>query len=210
MSLVFHSPGEAGSIKPFESFPFEIRVGTSLAILFSDPLSHAVLLSHLEGALLEKTGEVYHINVGRASPPPIRKVVENVEGFYFARTVRFGEVMASLREIPEEVSFVIDSFPHLKDVTTEGLLELIDTAGSKSITLVLSHSPLILNELDLPGEFQRNFILPEIFDYLIAVRTASYRGHYRMGISLLRAPAEEFSYVGEHTVPIDAAVKKVL
>jgi hypothetical protein len=209
MSLVFQFPEEAKVITPFESFPVTIRLGSSLAVLFSDGLSQTLFLSYLEAALL-KEGPVYHIEVGRSSIPPVEKVIEKTDQFYFAKTVRFHDILSALKEIPNDSSLVVDGFPLLRGISSEGILELVDTAGSRGITIVLSHSPLVLNELDLPGEFRGNFLIPEIFDYLLVIRTGSYRGHYRIGVSVLRAPFEEVYSLGEHSLPADALVKKLL
>ncbi|ASJ00509.1 hypothetical protein [Thermococcus gorgonarius] len=209
MSLVFQPLEEEESVRPFDGFPFDIKLGSSLAVLFSEPLSQAVFLTYLEAALLEK-GEVYHVSVGRTSAPPVNRLLDSTEGFYFARTTRFEDVLMASREVPTGSSLVVDGFPALLGISSEGLLELVDESGSKNITLILSHTPVVLNELDLPGEFQRNFLVPEVFDYLLAIRSASYRSHYKMGISALRLPLEWVSLVGEHTIPADSIVKRVL
>jgi len=210
MGLVFQTPEESEVIKPFEALPFGIKIGSSLGVLFSDEHAEAVFLAYTEASLLEK-GSVYHVNVGSGfSPSLLRRVRENLDGFYFGRAFHLQTVLDALNSVDDGVSFAVAGFPLLKGISADGMVEAVETAGEKGITLILTHSPLSLNELDLPSEFRSYFLLPELLDYLIVARTAAYRGHYRMNLSLLRAPADFLSTLGEHTIPLDGAIKALL
>ncbi|NJF25970.1 hypothetical protein [Thermococcus sp. Bubb.Bath] len=210
MGLIFQTPEESEVVKPFEALPFGINLGSSLGVLFSDEHAEAVFLAYTEASLLER-GAVYHVNVGGGfSPSLLRRVKDNLEGFYFGKAFRLQTVLDALNSVEGGASFVVAGFPLLKGISADGIVEAVETAGEKGVTLILTHSPLSLNELDLPLEFRNYFLLPELFDYLIVARTAAYRGHYRMNLSLLRAPADFLGSLGEHTIPLDDAIKALL
>lgn len=71
---------------------------------------------------------------------------------------------------------------------------------------------MAFNELDHPGEFTRLFKLPpEVLDALLILRTNSYRGHYRLNMTISKAPPPEWvSSLGDHSIPIDGLVKPLL
>ncbi len=106
---------------------------------------------------------------------------------------------------------VASPFPTLLNRSAETLVEvrkLVD--GKGGLVLVLGHSTIDLNELDLPGEFRRFFDVPELFEALAVLRTSSYRGHHRLNATVLRAPPEYVSAVGDHSIPVDSLVKPLL
>ncbi|ASJ03189.1 hypothetical protein A3L09_07950 [Thermococcus profundus] len=210
MTLVFHTPDQSEEVKPFEGFPLGIRQGSSSAVLFSDELSEVFLVTYLEAALLEG-GSVYHVQVGGGfTPSTLRRIKEDISGFHFGKTYRLSSVVEALKTMEPGSSLVVSGFPLLRDRSTDGLLELLEIAGEKDVTLILTHTPIVLNELDLPGEFSSHYLLPELFDYLFVARMSSYRGHYRLNVSLLRAPADFVGNLGEHSIPVDSEIKALL
>lgn len=210
MALIFEAPEETVEVKPFESFPFGIKEGSSLALLFSDELSEVFLLSYLERALLEN-GKVYHVQVsGGFSPSSVSRIGASMENFYFARTYRLQDVVEALDVIEPGSALVVSGFPLLHGKSGSDVIDMLDRATERDLTLVLSHTPLVLNELDLFGEFRRYFEPPELFDYLIVARVKSYRGHYRLGLSMIRAPSDLIALLGDHSVPVDKEIAPLL
>lgn len=210
MALVFHTLAEPEEIKPLEEFPFGIRRGSSLAVLFSDELSEAFLVSRIEAAFLEK-GSVYHVQIGGGfSLGILRRIRDDLSGFYFGTAYKMSTVMEAVNAVEPGSTLVVSRFPLVKGKSADGIMELLETAGERDVTLLLTHTPLVLNELDLAGEFLSHYLVPELFDYLFVARVSSYRGHYRLNVSLLRAPADLVKYLGEHSIPVDAEIRQIL
>ncbi len=210
MALVFTAPGEREEVKPFEGFPFGIERGSSVAVLFSDELSEVFLLAYIERAFLERD-KVYHVQVsGGFSPLVIHRIATDTGNLHFGRTYRIQDVIRALDVVDPGSALVVSGFPLLEGRNGSTVVEVLERASERDLTLFLSHTPLVLNELDLFGEFTRYFEFPELFEYLLVARVKSYRGHYRLGISLLRAPGELVSLLGEHSVPIDKEIAPIL
>ncbi|EEB73068.1 hypothetical protein [Thermococcus sp. AM4] len=210
MALIFTVPEEREKIIPFEGFPLGIERGSSIAMLFSDELSEVFLLAYLEAALLEG-GKVYHVQVGGGfSPLVIRRIVSDTGNFHFGKTYRLQDVIGAMDFVEPGSALVVSGFPLLDGKNGSAVVKVLEKASERDLTLVLTHTPLVLNELDLFGEFRRYFEFPELFEYLMVARVTSYRGHYRLGISLLRAPGELVGLLGEHSVPIDKEIAPLL
>lgn len=210
MTLVFHAPSESEEVKPFEDFPLGVKRGSSLAILFPDELSEVFLLSCFEAAMLD-LGPVYHVQVGGGfGPGALSKIREDLRGFYFGKAYRIQEIVEGTGMIEPGSTLVVAGFPLLDYRTVRNTVRILEIAGEKGLTVILAHTPLMLNELDLPGEFSAHFEVPELFDYLMVARVRSYRGHYRLNVSLLRVPADLVGLLGDHSIPIDTEIKPIL
>ncbi|WP_245612469.1 hypothetical protein [Palaeococcus ferrophilus] len=120
-----------------------------------------------------------------------------------------GELVRAL-EIVEENSFVfVSNFSILGagEGDVVGLRRLIDEKG---LYAVFSQNTLELNELNLNAEYRRLFVLPELYEYLIVIRSSSYRGHYRLNVSLSKLPALHIKNVGEHSITVDEKAKLLM
>lgn len=210
MPLIFEKPEAPQSILPFQGFPVEVKLGSSSAVLYGDVHSSTLVTSYLQLALLEKL-PVYHVSVGGSySPGAMEKLGKNLSEFYFGRAYSLSEIADAVSSIEEGSAVFISGFSLLPDLSPKGILELVDLADGRGLTLVLSHFSLSLNELDLPGEFRSHFYVPEIFDYLLVARTSSYRGHYRLNLSILKAPSEYLGRIGDHSIQVDGLIKPLL
>lgn len=209
MPAFFHPPEDDGGILPFEGFPLTFSQGTLSAVVSTDNLSSTLFItSSLASAL--RLGKAYHIGPGRsASPVLIRRFGSNVENFLVGNVYSGKELVEALGYVDEGSFVLVSRFPLLAGTNPEVILEVRRIADEHSLRVVLHHEAMIFNELDIPGEFSRLFKLPELFDSLLVLRTSSYRGHYRMNITVLKAPPESVSSVGEHSIPVTELVRLI-
>ncbi|WP_297521061.1 hypothetical protein [Thermococcus sp.] len=208
---MFFKPAELQprEVKPLDAFPVALPAGSVSGIVFADQLAEEVFVHHLIASAL-KDGPVYHIGPGALSVRVLEELSESVSNLYAGNAYTVEELMEALRLVEDASLVIVRRFPLLLNVSAENVVELKRTADEKGLFLVLCHPSLELNELDLPGEFGKLFLLPELFDLLAVLRTSSYRGHHRMNITVLRAPAEYVASVGDHSVPIDSLARPFL
>ena len=212
MMPMFFKPAELESreVKPFEAFPLAFQGGSLAGVVATDELAGAVFLYHLVSNALSN-GPVYHIGPGSSLSVKILKTLtEDVSNLYAGNVYTVEELIRALELVEENSLAVVSLFPTLLNRSGEAMVEIRRLVDRKGIVLVLMHTTLELNELDLPGEFKRLYDLPELFESLIVLRTSSYRGHYRLNMTVLRAPAEYVASVGDHSIPIDSLVKPLL
>jgi len=207
---MFFKPAELQprEVKPFDSFPVALPAGSVSGIVSADQLAGEVFVHHLVASAL-KDGPAYHIGP-ILSIRILEEMSDSTSSLYAGSVYTADELMDAFELVEEGSLVVVRRFPVLLGVSGEKLVELRRTADERGLTVVLCHSTLELNELDLPGEFRKLFLLPEIFDLLAVLRTSSYRGHYRLNVTVLRAPAEHVASVGDHSIPADSLVKPFL
>ena len=209
---MFFKPAELESreVKPFDAFPLAFAEGSLSGVVSTDELAETVFLHHLIAASLEN-GPVYHVGPGSSlSLKSLKNLVEDLSNLYAGNVYSVDELLEALKIVEDGSLVIVSRFPALLNRSVEKLVEVRRLVDKKGLTLVLGHSTMELNELDLPGEFRRLYDLPEIFEALAVLRTSSYRGHYRMNLTVLRAPAEYVASVGDHSIPIDSLVRPFL
>ncbi|NJE01323.1 hypothetical protein E3E42_05330 [Thermococcus sp. JdF3] len=209
---MFFKPAELQSreVKPFEGFPFGLSEGSLSGIIATDELAETAFLYHLVANAL-KDGPVYHIGPGTAfSVKLLKRLTEDVSNLYAGNVYSVDELLTALGIVEDGSLVVVSLFPTLLNRSAEGIVEIRRVVDKKGLILVLSHTTIELNELDLPGEFRRFYELPEVFEVLAVLRTSSYRGHYRLNMTVLKAPPEYLSAVGDHSVSIDSMIKPLL
>ncbi|NJE76944.1 hypothetical protein E3E37_08420 [Thermococcus sp. ES12] len=209
---MFFKPAELQSreVKPFEGFPFGLSEGSIAGIISTDELAETVFLYHLVANAL-KDGPVYHIGPGTAfSVKLLKRLTDDVSNLYVGNVYSIDELVAALNVVEDGSLVVVSLFPALLNRSAEGVVEVRKLVDGKGLILVLGHTTIELNELDLPGEFRRLYDLPEIFEALAVLRTSSYRGHYRFNMTVLKAPPDHVSSVGDHSIPIDSLIKPLL
>ena len=212
MMPMFFKPAELQSreIKPFDEFPVAFSEGSLAGIIATDELAGALFVYHtLSKALPE--GPVYHVGPGPSvSPKVLGRLVEDLSNLYAGNVYSIEELLRALESVEDGSPVIVSNFPALLNRTSEGMVEIRRLVDGKGLIMILMHTTLELNELDLPGEFRRLYTLPELFETLAVLRTSSYRGHYRLNMTVLRAPAEYVSKVGEHSIPVDSLVRPLL
>jgi hypothetical protein len=209
---MFFKPAELQSreVKPFEGFPFGLSEGSIAGIISTDELAETAFLYHLVANAL-KDGPVYHIGPGTAfSVKLLKRLTDDVSNLYAGNVYSIDELVAALNVVEDRSLVVVSLFPALLNRSAEGVVEVRKLVDGKGLILVLGHTTIELNELDLPGEFRRLYDLPEIFEALAVLRTSSYRGHYRLNMTVLKTPPEYVSSVGDHSIPIDSLIKPLL
>ncbi len=208
---MFFKPAELQprEVKPFDAFPVALPAGSVSGIVFADQLAEEVFVHHLIASAL-KDGPAYHIGPGSLSIRILEKLSESTSNLYAGNAYTTEELMNAMKLVEDDSLVVVRRFSLLLGLSGEKVVEIKRIADEKGLTVVLCHSTLELNELDLPGEFGKLFFIPELFDMLAVLRTSSYRGHYRMNITVLRAPAEYVASVGDHSVPIDSLARPFL
>ncbi|ASI98694.1 hypothetical protein [Thermococcus celer] len=209
---MFFKPAELQSreVKPFEGFPFGLAEGSLAGVIFTDELAETVFLYHLVANAL-KDGPVYHVGPGASfSVKVLKRLTEDVSNLYTGNVYSLEELVQALNLVEDGSLVVASPFPTLLNRSAETLVEVRKLVDGKGLVLVLGHSTIDLNELDLPGEFRRFFDVPELFEALAVLRTSSYRGHHRLNATVLRAPPEYVSAVGDHSIPVDSLVKPLL
>ncbi|ASJ11061.1 hypothetical protein A3L12_06990 [Thermococcus sp. P6] len=209
---MFFKPAEAQvrELKPFEGFPVTLREGSMAGVVATDKLAGVVFLYHLVAKALEG-GPVYHLGPGVSlSIPLLKRLTADLSNLYMGKVYSSEELVGALNLVQDGSLVVVSLFPTLLNRSAEALVEIRRLVDGKGLMLVLGHEVMALNELDLPGEFGRFFLVPEIFEILAVLRVSSYRGHYRLNTTLLRAPPEEVSAIGDHSLPVDSLVKPLL
>lgn len=212
MMPMFFKPAELQSkeIKPFDDFPFGLSEGSLAGIISADELAEAAFLYHLVAKALEY-GPVYYVGPRASfSVKVLKRITEDVSNLYSGNVYSVGELIQALNAVEDGSLVVVSLFPALLNRSAEGLVEVRKLVDRKGLILVLGHTTIELNELDLPGEFRRFYDLPEIFEALAVLRTSSYRGHYRLNMTVLKAPPDYVSAVGDHPIPVDSLVKPLL
>ena len=209
---MFFKPAELESreVKPFDSFPLAFPEGSLSGIVYTDELAETVFLHHLAASHLED-GPVYHVGPGVSlSLKQLMKLAGDISNLYAGKVYSTEELIEALRLVEAGSLVIVSRYPALLNRSAEKLVEMRRIVDKKGLILVLNHFTLDLNELNLFGEFARLYDLPELFETLVVLRTSSYRGHYRMNLTVLRAPAEYVASVGDHSIPIDSLVKPFL
>ncbi|WP_240924272.1 hypothetical protein [Thermococcus sp. 21S7] len=209
---MFFKPAELQSreVKPFEEFPFGLSEGSLAGIISTDELAETAFLYHLVANALEN-GPVYHIGPGASfSVKVLKRLTEDVSNLYAGNVYSVEELLQALNVVEDGSLVVVSLFPTLLNRSAEGTVEVRKLVDRKGLILVLGHTTIELNELDLPGEFRRLYDLPEIFEALAVLRTSSYRGHYRLNMTVLKAPPDYVPAVGDHSIPIDSLIKPLL
>jgi hypothetical protein len=206
----FFQPAEEDTgIRPFETFPIPFPQSTLSAVVSTDELASAVFLHSLMATAL-KAGRAYYVGPGKAvSPSLLRKLGADTSRLLAGNVYSGDELLEALGYVEENSIVLVPRFPLLQGITPDTILGLRRIADERSLAILLHHDAVIFNELDIPGEFSRLFRLPEIFDALLVLRTSSYRGHYRMNVTVLRAPPESVSALGEHSILITELVKLI-
>ncbi|WP_456423065.1 hypothetical protein [Thermococcus sp.] len=205
----FHPVEETSGIKPLESFPVEFSRGSLSAVVSTDELAGALFVHTLIREALGE-GKVYHAGPKRAFSPTILKALDvEPSNLLSANVYSADELLQALGYVEDNSTVLVSQFPTLREVSEEKLLELRKRVDEASLTLILHYETLTFNELDLPGEFTRLFILPELFDALLVLRTNSYRGHHKLNVTVLKAPPEQIASLGDHSVSIDSIVKVI-
>ncbi|WP_099211124.1 hypothetical protein [Thermococcus henrietii] len=205
----FQPVEEISGIKPFEGFPVEFSRGSLSALVSTDELAGSLFVHTLLGEAL-KAGKAYHVGPKRAFSPSILRALEvEPSALLSASVYSADELLQALDYVEDGSTVLVSQFSALRGVSRETLLELRRRADEGSLTLVLHHETLTFNELDLPGEFARLFLLPELFDSLLVLRTSSYRGHYKLNATVLKAPPEQIASLGDHSIPVDSLVKVI-
>ncbi|WP_297552753.1 hypothetical protein [Thermococcus sp.] len=205
----FQPVEEISGIKPFEGFPVEFSRGSLSALVSTDELAGSILVhTFLSEAL--KAGKAYHVGPKRAFSPSILRALEVEPSTLLSASVYSAdELLQALDYVEDGSTVLVSQFSALRGVSGETILELRRKADEGSLTLVLHHETLTFNELDLPGEFARLFLLPELFDSLLVLRTSSYRGHYKLNTTVLKTPPEQIASLGDHSIPVDSLVKVI-
>jgi len=205
----FQPVEETSGIKPFEGFPVEFSRGSLSAVVSTDELAGTLFVHTLLREALGE-GKVYHTGPKRAFSPTILKTLDvEPSNLLSANVYSADELLQALGYVEDNSTVLVSQFPTLREVSKEKLLELRKRVDEASLTLILHHETLTFNELDLPGEFTRLFILPELFDALLVLRTNSYRGHHKLNVTVLKAPPEQIASLGDHSVSIDSIVKVI-
>ncbi|WP_234394409.1 hypothetical protein [Thermococcus piezophilus] len=209
---MFFQPAEVQlrEVKPFEEFPLGFGEGSLAGIISTDELASTVFLYHLVANALSE-GPVYHVGPGSSfSIKVLKRLTEDVSNLYLGNVYSMEELSEALKLVEEHSLIVISHFSTLLNRNAEVIMELRRLVDEKGLILVLTHTTMDLNELDLSGEFRELYTLPELFESLLVLRTNSYRGHYRLNMTVLKAPAEFISSIGNHSIPIDSLVKPLL
>lgn len=205
----FQPVEEISGIKPFEGFPVEFSRGSLSALVSTDELAGSLFVHTLLSEAL-RAGKAYHVGPKRAFSPSVLRALEvEPSNILSANVYSAEELLQALDYVEDDSTVLVSQFPTLRGISGEALLELRRKADEGSLTIVLHHETLTFNELDIPGEFSRLFRLPELFDSLLVLRTSSYRGHYKMNVTVLRAPPESVSAVGEHSIPVTELVRLI-
>jgi len=193
-------------VRPVEGFPVSLGEGTLSAVVSTDELS-SVLFLH---SLIAEAGTAYVISQGRrVSPGLVERLGAEPSGVLVGFAYSAGELIKALPQVPPGSLVVVSDFPHMAGVGEETVLELRRATDERGLITVLHHEAMTFNELNPAGEFERLFHAPGLFDLLLVLRTSSYRGHYRLNVTVLKAPPEDFLAVGDHSIPVDGLLRKL-
>ncbi len=171
------------------------------ALIFSDELSEIVFMKSL---ILSWPAGVVYLEPGR------RFSSEGLSGVTVSSVYDLEDVKAEIKAAGKDELIIVGGAPLLRNFSQDSLIDLRALSDEAGTTLVLYHLPLSINELDLASEFKRYYHTPELMDYLMVMRTSSYRGHYRMSLSVIRAPHDFVTLIGDHVFSIDSALSRVV
>ncbi len=215
MPMFFRPAGEEKRKVPLieELSPLvgEVEEGSMVAVVTTDALSQTILqYSTLANALNSGMTAYYLEPTNGFSLKLLNKLSENNENLFLGKVYTLDELSSALELVEDNSLIFVSNFSILENQSREKLIKMRRIVDEKGLFLVLSHNTLEINELDLNSEFKRLFVIPELFEYLLVLRTSGYRGHYRMNISVLKAPPEFVKNIGEHSIPIDKKAKTFL
>ncbi|WP_456367839.1 hypothetical protein [Thermococcus sp.] len=205
----FQPAGEVKEIRPFEEFPVPFPQGTLSGVVSTDELA-AVLFVHYFISRALSMGRVYVLGPGRTVSPKILSTLGADASNVLVGSVYSPEELLSALSLVEDGAPVLISGLSLLDSSPMNIVEVRRVVDNKGLIGVLHNSPIVFNELDHPNEFTRLFKLPELFDSLIVLRTSSYRGHYRLNMTVFKAPPDLVALLGDHSIPVDSVVKPLL
>ncbi|NPA47774.1 MAG: hypothetical protein GXO14_03890 [Thermococci archaeon] len=193
--------GHSSDVLPFEGFPVPIRQGTLSAVIFSDETAEIVFVKSLIRAW---PGRAVYLEPGR------RFSGQGLDNLSYGRVYDVEAVYEEVKSAAEGSLIVISGAPLLRNFAADSVMSLRALLDEGDLTVVMYHLPLSINELDLASEFRRYYHVPELMDYLLAMRTSSYRGHYRMSLTVMRAPYDFVGLLGDHVFSVDGALREVL
>ncbi|HIP88714.1 MAG TPA: hypothetical protein EYH24_01830 [Thermococcus paralvinellae] len=213
--MFFKPAGEekkrVGLIEELSPLIGELEEGSMIAAITTDALAQAILqYSSLANALNSGITAYYLEPTNGFSLKLLSKLSENTENLFLGKIYTLDELSSALELVEDNSLIFVSNFSILERQSRENLIGMRRVVDEKGLFLILSHNTLEINELDLYPEFRRLFGIPELFEYLLVLRTNGYRRHYRMNISILKAPPEFIKNIGEHSVPIDEKAKLFL
>ena len=213
--MFFKPAGEekkrVGLIEELSPLIGELEEGSMIAAITTDALAQAILqYSSLANALNSGITAYYLEPTNGFSLKLLSKLSENTENLFLGKIYTLDELSSALELVEDNSLIFVSNFSILERQSRENLIGMRRVVDEKGLFLILSHNTLEINELDLYPEFRRLFGIPELFEYLLVLRTNGYRRHYRMNISILKAPSEFIKNIGEHSVPIDEKAKLFL
>lgn len=185
----------------------ELESGSLAGVITTDLFSQAILqYSSIANALsLEKP--TYYLEPTNGFSMQLLDKFGGKGEVLLGKIYTLDELLGAL-EVVEDDSFVfVSNFGILEGLEKGKLIDLRRLVDRKGLYTVISHNTLEINELNLNAEFRRFFLTPEIFEYLMVLRTSSYRGHHRLNLSLLKTPPLFLKNIGEHSIPIDSKAK---
>ena len=213
--MFFKPAGEekkrVGLIEELSPLIGELEEGSMIAAITTDALAQAILqYSSLANALNSGITAYYLEPTNGFSLKLLSKLSENTENLFLGKIYTLDELSSALELVEDNSLIFVSNFSILERQSRENLIGMRRVVDEKGLFLILSHNTLEINELDLYPEFRRLFGIPELFEYLLVLRTNGYRRHYRMNISILKVPSEFIKNIGEHSVPIDEKAKLFL
>jgi len=185
----------------------ELESGSLAAVITTDLFSQAIIqYSSISNALsLEKPA--YYLEPTNGFSLELLNKFGGKGDVLLGKIYTLDELLDAF-EVVEDESFVfVSNFGVLEGLEKEKLIDLRKLVDKKGLYAVISHSTLEINELNLNAEFKHLFLVPEIFEYLLVLRTSSYRGHHRLNVSVLKATPLFIKNLGEHSIPIDKKAK---
>lgn len=179
----------------------ELGEGSMAGVITTDLFSHALLqYSSLSNAL--KAGvRAYYIDPSNGFSMELFSRFG--EGEVLVGRVYSAEELVRALGVVEENSFVFVSNFSILGTAESDLMALRRLVDERGLYAVFSQNTLELNELNLSSEYRRFFVLPELYEYLLVIRSSSYRGHYRLNVSLSKLPPTHIKNVGEHSITVD-------
>jgi hypothetical protein len=200
---------ETSGVKPFEDFPLEFSEGTLSGVVSTDELASVLFVHYLLATAIPER-KAYVIAPGKLVSPKVLSLIgADPLKLLIGSVYSADELVSALDLVDEDSLLLVGNFSSLNP-SSETVLKMRRVVDDKGLIAVLHSTPVIFNELDHPAEFTRLFKLPEILDALLILRTNSYRGHYRLNITLSKAPPEWVSFLGDHSIPVDGLVKPLL
>ncbi len=184
--------------------------GSMSGIITTDALSQAILQYSAIANALNSEVPAYYLSPANSFSLKLLSKLTEKRDVLLGRIYSMDDLLGALKRVEEDSLVFVAGFSVLTDRSAEGMIALRRTVDDRNLMLVLSHSTLELNELDLTGEFRHLFIIPELFELLMVMRTNSYRGHYRLNLSIIKAPPDFIRNIGEHSIPIDSRAKLFL